>query len=65
MATVIVQHGTLRRGDILVAGTTWGKIRMMQDEWKRPVHQATPSTPVLTGGWKELPLAGNECLQES
>eukprot|EP00731_Ephydatia_muelleri_P028186 Em0019g1059a len=65
VATVLIQHGTLRRGDVLVAKTTWGKIRMMQDEWKQPVQQATPSTPILTSGWKELPLAGSECLQGS
>ena len=65
IATVIVQHGTLMKGDILVAGQVWGKIRTMVNEQKKMVKSAPPSTPVVTVGWKELPSAGYKCLEVS
>ena len=63
MSTVIVQQGTLRTGDIVVAGETWGKMRILLNENRKAVKQAGPATPVLTVGWKELPAAGDDFLQ--
>jgi translation initiation factor IF-2 len=60
VATVLVQGGTLRRGDILVAGTADGKIRAMFDENGIPVEEATPARPVQVIGLNEVPEAGDE-----
>lgn len=63
VATVLVQHGTLRPGHMLVGGTVWGKVRKMVAEGKEAVLEAPPSTPVLTVGWRDVPMAGDRCLQ--
>lgn len=63
VSTVIVQEGTLRAGDVLVAGQSWGKMRKLLDQNRRPLKEAPPSTPVLTVGWKDLPAAGDEVTQ--
>ena len=63
IATVIVKHGTLTKGDVLVAGQAWGKIRTLLNEQRKVVKDAPPSTPVVTVGWKELPSAGDKCLE--
>jgi translation initiation factor IF-2 len=60
VATVLVQGGTLRRGDILVAGTADGKIRAMFDENGNQVEEATPARPVQVIGLNEVPEAGDE-----
>ena len=60
VATVLVQGGTLHRGDILVAGTADGKIRAMFDENGQPVDEARPSRPVQVLGLNEVPEAGDE-----
>jgi len=60
VATVLVKRGELRRGDIVVAGTSWGKIRAMLDEHGRNVKGAGPGTPVQVLGWQSLPEAGDE-----
>jgi len=60
VATVLVQGGTLHRGDILVAGTADGKIRAMFDENGQPVDEAQPSRPVQVLGLNEVPEAGDE-----
>jgi translation initiation factor IF-2 len=60
VATVLVQKGTIDVGDTLVSGTTWAKIRAMQDENGRPVDQAGPSKPVQILGWSHVPNAGDE-----
>ena len=60
VATVLVQGGTLHRGDILVAGTADGKIRAMFDENGQPVDEAEPSRPVQVLGLNEVPEAGDE-----
>jgi len=60
VATVLVQGGTLRRGDILVAGTADGKIRAMFDHNGQQVHEAGPSRPVQVLGLNEVPEAGDE-----
>ena len=59
IATVIVQEGTLRVGDIFVAGITHGRVRAMFDDKGRPVKEAGPSMPVEVLGFEELPEAGD------
>jgi translation initiation factor IF-2 len=59
VATVIVQRGTLRRGDALLSGAVSGRVRAMLDEHGTPVKEATPSTPVLVMGWGAVPTAGD------
>jgi len=59
MATVIVQKGTLRVGDAVVAGDTWGKIKAMFNERGQQVREAGPSTPVRVMGLEEVPQAGD------
>ncbi|CAN5586950.1 hypothetical protein BH18ACT16_BH18ACT16_09880 [soil metagenome] len=60
VATVLVKRGELRRGDLVVAGTSWGKIRAMLDEHGRNVKSAGPGTPVQVLGWQSLPETGDE-----
>jgi translation initiation factor IF-2 len=60
VATVLVQAGTLRRGDILVAGTADGRIRAMFDENGNALEEAGPSRPVQVLGLDEVPEAGDE-----
>jgi translation initiation factor IF-2 len=59
VARVMVQDGTLRVGDTLLAGGAWGKVRAMTDELGRPVGEAGPSTPVEVLGLNEVPSAGD------
>ena len=59
VGTVIVQRGTLKRGDSLVAGTVSGRARSIIDHTGRRVSTATPSTPVLVSGWASVPAAGD------
>ena len=59
VGTVIVQRGTLRRGNSLVAGTVSGRARSIIDHQGRRVSTATPSTPVLVSGWASVPAAGD------
>ncbi|MFN3421405.1 MAG: translation initiation factor IF-2, partial [Armatimonadota bacterium] len=60
IATVIVKQGTLRKGDWVVAGTTYGRIRLMMD-WKgNEVKEAPPSKPVAILGLEDLPTAGDK-----
>ena len=58
VATILVQSGTLKRGDILLAGAVFGRVRAMLDESGRPVDQAGPSIPVEIQGLSEVPVAG-------
>ncbi len=60
VATLLVQGGTLRRADVLVAGTADGKIRAMFDENGTPVEEAEPARPVQVLGLNEVPEAGDE-----
>jgi translation initiation factor IF-2 len=57
MATVLVQQGTLERGDILLCGSTFGRVRAMYNDLGRPVQTAGPSTPVRITGLAEVPNA--------
>ena len=59
VGTVIVQRGTLKRGDSLVAGMVSGRARSIIDHTGRRVSSATPSTPVLVSGWASVPAAGD------
>ena len=63
VATVLVQHGNLQRGQVLVAGEVWAKIRTLLSDSGKLVEGAGPSTPVLTAGWRQLPMGGDLCLQ--
>jgi translation initiation factor IF-2 len=58
VATVLVQKGTLHPGDIVVAGTQWGRVRAMQDDKGKNLAAATPSTPVEILGLSAAPTAG-------
>jgi len=59
VATVLVQTGTLERGDLVVAGTTFGKVRAMVDDKGKNVGRAEPSRPVEILGLPEVPEAGD------
>lgn len=62
VATVLVQSGTLKRGDVLLAGTAFGKVRAMLDEHGKQVQQAGPSIPVEVLGLSEVPQAGEDAI---
>src|SRR5262249_29424364 len=62
VATVLVQKGTLRIGDSIVAGNAYGRVRAMLDENMRPVSEAGPSRPVLVLGLTAVPGAGDTFL---
>jgi len=58
IATLLVQNGTLRTGDTLIAGDSYGKIRAMFNFVGKPVKSAAPSTPVQVLGLSTVPPAG-------
>ncbi len=58
LATLLVLNGTLRRGDTVLAGTAYGRVRAMFDEYGRQVKEAPPSKPVRVLGLNEVPPAG-------
>ncbi len=60
VATLIVQRGTLKTGDVVVAGYTYAKIRAMYDDFGKKIQIAYPSDPVLVQGFEELPRAGDK-----
>jgi translation initiation factor IF-2 len=60
VATILIKRGTLVKGDALVAGTAWGRVRAMQDERGNDVEEAGPGKPVLVLGWQSLPEAGDD-----
>ncbi|WP_277681003.1 translation initiation factor IF-2, partial [Saccharomonospora azurea] len=62
VATVLVQRGTLRVGDSVVAGDAYGRVRRMVDEYNRDVTEATPSRPVQVIGFTSVPRAGDTFL---
>ncbi|MDB4961771.1 MAG: translation initiation factor [Myxococcales bacterium] len=59
MATVLIQEGTLKTGDILVAGRVFGKVRAMLDDRGQPLMEAGPSTPIEVLGLDGVPEAGD------
>jgi translation initiation factor IF-2 len=60
VATVLVQSGTLKRGDVVLAGAVFGRVRAMLDEGGHPVNEAGPSIPVELQGLSDVPNAGDE-----
>ena len=70
VATVIIQNGTLKVGDIVVAGTGFGRIKSLEDEKGKKLKFVAPSRPALISGFSDLPEAGdilqvNESLDEA
>jgi translation initiation factor IF-2 len=59
VATVLVQRGSLRQGDIVVAGAEWGRVRALVSDTGETVHEAGPSTPVEVLGFSGTPDAGD------
>ena len=62
VATILVQSGTLRRGDVVLAGSSYGRVRAMLDENGKPIQSAGPSMPVEIQGLTEVPVAGDELM---
>jgi len=62
VATVLVHSGTLKRGDVVLAGAVFGRVRAMTDETGKPVNEAGPAIPVEIQGLSDVPLAGEEVL---
>ncbi len=62
VATILIQSGTLRQGEILLAGAAFGRVRAMLDENGKPVKEAGPSIPVEILGLSDVPLAGEETM---
>ena len=62
VASVLVQAGTLKRGDIVLAGATYGRVRAMVDENGKAVQNAGPSIPVEIQGLSDVPQAGDEII---
>ena len=60
VATVLIQRGTLRVGDIFVAGSEWGRVRALVDDRGENQHEAGPSTPIEVLGLNGTPLAGDD-----
>jgi translation initiation factor IF-2 len=62
VATVLVQSGTLKRGDVVLAGSSFGRVRAMLDEDGKSITEAGPSIPVEIQGLTEVPQAGDEFM---
>jgi translation initiation factor IF-2 len=62
VATVLVQTGTLKRGDIVLAGSSFGRVRAMIDEDGNAINEAGPSIPVEIQGLTEVPQAGDDFM---
>ena len=62
VATVLVQSGTLKRGDVVLAGSSYGRVRAMLDEDGKAIQEAGPSIPVEIQGLTEVPQAGDEFM---
>ncbi len=62
VATVLVNSGTLKRGDIVLAGAVFGRVRAMTDESGKPVQAAGPAIPVEIQGLSDVPLAGEDVM---
>ena len=62
VATVLVQSGTLKKGDVVLAGSAYGRVRAMLDENGKPTDEAGPSIPVEIQGLTEVPQAGDDFM---
>jgi translation initiation factor IF-2 len=60
VATVLVQNGTLRPGDVVICGPGYGRVRMLLNDLGKHIEEAGPSTPVVVSGLNELPSAGDK-----
>ena len=63
VATILVRRGTIKPGQIIVAGQTWARIRTLRNEAGVDIEEGPPGTPVEIEGWNEQPEAGAEVLQ--
>ena len=63
VATVLVRRGTIYPGSVIVAGSTWAKVRTLKNEAGVQIDAAGPGTPVEVDGWREQPEAGDEVLE--
>lgn len=59
LVSTLIEHGQIKKGDYVVAGTTYGKIRTLEDWAGQPINNAGPSTPIRITGFKELPQFGD------
>src|SRR6185295_19011948 len=59
VGTALIQDGTLRVGDPFFSGTTWGRVRAMNDERGKRIQEAGPATPVQVTGFEDVPNAGD------
>ncbi|MCL2590973.1 MAG: translation initiation factor IF-2 [Betaproteobacteria bacterium] len=62
VASLLIQSGTLRRGDVILAGATFGRIRAMLDESGKNIEEAGPAIPVEILGLSDIPAAGDEAI---
>jgi translation initiation factor IF-2 len=62
VATILVQSGTLKRGDIVLAGAVFGRVRAMLDEAGHAIQDAGPAIPVEVQGLSDIPVAGEEVI---
>ena len=62
-ATLLIRRGTLRQGDIIVAGTKWARVRVLRNEAGVEISEAGPGFPVEVHGWRGQPIAGDEVIQ--
>src|SRR5205814_7591853 len=62
VATMLVKSGTLRKGDIVLAGAVFGRVRAMNDENGKPVNEAGPAIPVEIQGMQDVPRAGDDII---
>ena len=62
VATILVQSGTLKRGDTVLVGAVFGRVRAMLDETGKAVNEAGPSIPVEIQGLSEVPIAGEDVI---
>ena len=62
VATMLITSGTLNRGDVVLAGSAYGRVRAMLDEAGRPIQSAGPSIPVEIQGLSDVPPAGEEVI---
>ena len=62
VATILVQSGTLKRGDVVLAGSSYGRVRAMLDENGKSISEAGPSIPVEIQGLTEVPAAGEDVM---
>ena len=62
VATILIQSGTLKRGDVVLAGAVFGRVRAMLDEAGHQIQEGGPSIPVEIQGLSDVPLAGEEMI---